>query len=175
MPDDVDMIIDGYNIMHADEDLESLMALDLEAARESLIAELSDFAAREGVKLELVFDAGGRVGALSREKKPGGLTVIYTAKNESADDYIEKTIYRSKRPVASLTVVTGDYAQQRIAQGAGVLRMPPREFLAQLRESRANLRQAAAPKAGKPRKSRLSDRLSDETLAALERLRKPQK
>jgi uncharacterized protein len=169
------MIVDAYNIMHADEDLESLMAKDLEAARESLIAELTDFCAREEQPLELVFDAGGRAGGISTEKRTAFLTITYTARGESADDYIERLIYKGRRPLASATVVTGDYAQQRIAQGAGVLRMAPREFLAMLQESRDELREQIAPEDRKRRKNRLSDRLPAETVAALERLRKQQK
>jgi predicted RNA-binding protein with PIN domain len=175
MTDQTVMIVDAYNIMHADVELESLMDKDLGAARESLIAELTDYCAREGQPLELVFDAGGRPGGISTEKRTTYLTITYTARGESADDYIERLIYKGHRPLASATVVTGDYAQQRIAQGAGVLRMAPREFLAKLQESREELREQIAPADRKRKKARLSDRLPAETVAALERLRKQQK
>jgi uncharacterized protein len=169
------LIVDAYNVMHADEGIAALMDDDLEAAREVLIARMSEYGEREGCSIEAVFDAGGREGGLSREKRSGRLTVTYTAKGQSADDYIEKLIYRSSGPTASTTVVTGDYAQQKIAQGAGVLRLPPREFLSQMEEAGRELREDISPTRGPRKRSKLSDRLSDETIAALERLRKPQK
>jgi predicted RNA-binding protein with PIN domain len=171
-----DYIIDAYNVMHADDELESLMGVDLEAARDSLIGLFSDFCAREGVHAELVFDAGGRPGGISRERVGSLLTVIYTAQGQSADDYIEKMVYKN-RPErgASRIVVTGDYAQQRIVQGAGLLRMSPREFLSMVAESKEEQDRRIAPEKAHPRKVRLADRLSDEKKSALERLKRQQK
>jgi predicted RNA-binding protein with PIN domain len=171
-----DFIIDGYNVMHADDELKSLMDADLEAARDSLTSLLSDFSAREGLRTELVFDAGGRPGGVSREKVGTLLTVTYTARGQSADDYIEKMAYKS-RPArgASRIVVTGDYAQQRIVQGAGLLRMSPREFLARVAESKDEQTRRIAPEGPHPRRVRLADRLSEEKILALERLKKQQK
>lgn len=171
-----DYIVDGYNLMHADETLEPLMDQDLEAARARLVALLSEFCAREDVRCELVFDAGGRPGGTSHETVGNRLTVTYSAHGESADDYIEKLVYQGKQSRGgSRIVVTGDYAQQRIVQGAGLLRMSPREFLARLVESKDELAEELSPEAARPRKVRLADRLSDEKLAALERLKRQQK
>ncbi|MHB8894291.1 MAG: NYN domain-containing protein [Candidatus Geothermincolia bacterium] len=175
MPDKPDMIIDAYNLMHADEEIERLMERDLEAARESLIASLCEYCAREEQEVQLVFDAGGRPGAATRERRTDLLTVVYTAAGQSADDYIEKLIYKSNRPYASTILVTGDYAQQRIAHGAGMVRMAPREFLERLRDSKDEWHREVAPRGGRPRKAKLADRLPEETVAALERLRKQQK
>ncbi len=170
------MIIDAYNLMHADDGIKALMEQDLEAARELLIAMLTDYCAAEDQRIDLVFDAGGRPGTATREKRSRALRVVYTAGGESADDYIEKLIYQARAPFASAIVVTGDYAQQRIAQGAGVIRMSPREFLSALRESKEELRRDIAPSGGgRRRKVRLSDRLPEDTVAALEHLRRQQK
>lgn len=169
------MIIDAYNVMHADARLEALMKDDLEAAREDIIATLSEFCAREGQELVLVFDAGGRKGSATREKVTDSLTVVYTASGQSADDYIERLIYKANRPFASTIVVTGDYAQQRIVQGAGVIRMAPRELLSRLDEASEELRKDIYPPSGRARRGKLADRLPEETLAALENLRRQQK
>jgi predicted RNA-binding protein with PIN domain len=71
--------------------------------------------------------------------------------------------------------VTGDYAQQRIVQGAGLLRMSPREFLSMVAESKEEQDRRIAPERAHPRKVRLADRLSDEKKSALERLKRQQK
>jgi len=164
-------IIDGYNLMHADEELASLMEEDLEAARGSLVREVSEFAAREGTRVRLVFDAGGRPGGAQTERHGAGLEVTYTAAGQSADAYIEKLAYQKPAAGGAVIVVTGDYAQQRIVSGAGLLRMSPREFFARLAESREGLRQAMRP--GRPggRKVRLADRISEDARSALERLK----
>jgi uncharacterized protein len=171
----VKLIVDAYNVMHADDEIAALMDSDLEAARELLISRLSEYCEREGCQAEAVFDAGAREGGLSRRKRGELLTVTYTAQGQSADDYIEKLIYQSAGPTASTTVVTGDYAQQKIAGGAGVLRLPPREFLSRMDESARDLREEIAPGRGPRKRSKLADRLPDDTVAALERLRRPQK
>lgn len=169
-------IIDGYNVMHADEALTSLMEQDLEAARDSLVRALSDFSASEGVRTELVFDAGRRQGGIASKQAGKWLTVTYTAQGQSADDYIEKLVYSGKQARGSTRiVVTGDYAQQRIVQGAGLLRMSPREFLSKITESKEDLSLQIAPEGPRRRKVRLADTLSDEKKAALERLKKQQK
>ena len=68
-------------------------------------------------------------------------------------------------------MVTGDYAQQRIAQGAGLLRMSPREFLARIAESREELQETARNDAPGRGKVRLGDRIPEDVRSALERLK----
>lgn len=103
------------------------------------------------------------------------MTVTFTAQGQSADDYIERLVYSSAGEVGALTVVTGDYAQQRIAAGAGVLRMPPPEFLERLAESKEELADTLAEEGRPRRRARLRDRLPEDTRAALERFRRQQK
>lgn len=57
MPDR--LIVDGYNLMYADEELKSLMREDLEVARDRLLALVEDYCAREERRALVVFDAGG--------------------------------------------------------------------------------------------------------------------
>jgi len=165
-------IIDAYNLMHADEQLEALMDQDLEAARASVIHEVSEFAVREATRIVLVFDAGGRPGAASTRKSGANLEITYTAGGQSADDFIEKLAYSRPGSAGAAIVVTGDYAQQRIVGGAGQLRMSPREFLARLDESRQELRDTAGKGGSSARKVRLGDRIPADVRSALERLKR---
>jgi hypothetical protein len=165
-------IIDAYNLMHADDELEALMEQNLEAARGAVIHEVSEFAAREDSRVVLVFDAGGRPGAATTEKAGANFEVTYTAQGQSADDFIEKLAYKKPKSAGTAIVVTGDYAQQRIAQGAGLLRMSPREFLARIAESREELNETARQGYQGRGKVRLGDRIPEDVRSALERLKR---
>lgn len=175
MHDKPEMIVDAYNVMHSDRKLEELMSRDLEAARDTFVASLVEYCAREGQELTLVFDAGGRKGSATSEKVTARVSVVYTAQGQSADDYIERLIYKGNRPFASAIVVTADYAEQRVAQGAGVVRMTPREFLESLGESRQELERDITPARRRSRGAKLADHLPEETRAALDNLRRQQK
>jgi predicted RNA-binding protein with PIN domain len=165
-------IIDAYNLMHADDELTALMDQDLEAARGAVIHEVSEFAAREATRVVLVFDAGGRPGAATTEKAGGNLEITYTAGGQSADAFIEKLAYAKPKSAGAAIVVTGDYAQQRIVGGAGLLRMSPREFLARLAESSEELRDTARKGGSSGRKVRVADRIPEDVRSALERLKR---
>ncbi len=173
MPDK--LIVDGYNLMHASDHLQALMRDDLEAAREKLLAEMEDYCAREGRTAEVVFDAGGRVGPASREERSRFLIVIYTREGQSADSYIEKMAYRTPAVAArSVLLVTGDYDQQKVAAGAGLLRMSSREFLLEMVDSREVSLEEARSRSKRGRRVNLSERLSEETKAALQRYKRHQ-
>jgi hypothetical protein len=173
MPDK--LIIDGYNLMYASDNLQALMRDDLEAAREKLLAEIEEYCARQGRTSEVVFDAGGRAGPASREKRSRFLIVIYTAKGQSADSYIEKLAYRTPAgPARSVLLVTGDYDQQKVAVGAGLLRMSSREFHLEMLDSREVSLEEARSRSKKGRRVNLSERLSEETKAALQRYKRHQ-
>jgi predicted RNA-binding protein with PIN domain len=90
--------------------------------------------------------------------------VIYSAPGESADDVIERLLSRLE---GSATVYTADFALQRTALARGSTRATPREFANLLDELPAVTRSPAVP-----RKSRLADRLSLETLHRLEEIRR---
>ena len=79
-----EIIVDGYNLIHAGEETRALARWDLESARERVIGDLAEFAALEDIKVEVVFDAGGSEGMENRFRPTPLLTVTYTGKGESA-------------------------------------------------------------------------------------------
>ncbi len=164
------LIVDGYNLIHADPELAALLDRDTEAARGKLVEVLIEHSAREGVEIELVFDAAGRDGPTNSERLTGGLTVTYTAKGESADAYIEKASYGSW-PAGSVAVVTGDYEQQKVAGGAGMLRISSREFEAEMRISREESGREAR-QGSSAWKVSVRDRLPGDVRVSLEKLKK---
>jgi hypothetical protein len=93
--------------------------------------------------------------------------VVYSAPGESADDVIERLLSRLE---SSATVYTADFALQRTALARGSTRATPGEFANLLDELPAVTRSPDSPNV--PRKSRLADRLSLETLRKLEEIRR---
>lgn len=169
------IIVDGYNLIYASERLESLLRDDFEAARETLVSDLALYCDREGCEMEVVFDAARTGGAASNEKRSRYLKVVYTAGGKSADSYIEGLIYNlPKNGVGAVTVVTGDYELQRIASGAGLLRMSSREFLEELCQSEERWRTELRGRGTHRRRVRLDERIPRDVRAALDRFRRKQ-
>lgn len=167
------LVIDGYNLIYADEALAPLMELSPESARDALVARLLDYAARLDVDIEVVFDAAGREGSAATEEVAGTVRVTYTASGRSADDYIERLVYERRHSRSgSWTVVTGDYAQQRVALGAGMLRMSSREFIQRMHEAERDSREASAREKKNAPRTTVGDAIDPLTKAALDRLRK---
>lgn len=176
-------LIDGYNLINADQQLAGLFETDLEAARETLIRALAEFSASRSEPVEVVFDAAGRPEPAASEERQPNLKVTFTAAGQSADAYIEaaaKGLKRGKTPPpqpsplngeGAVVVVTSDYEQQKIALGSGLLRMSSREFLGEMREARSEVKDAREAGAGGRGKVRLENRLPDEVRDSLIRLK----
>jgi predicted RNA-binding protein with PIN domain len=118
-----------------------------------------------GRKIVVVFDAQRSPESEGMELRAGGaVRVIYSAPGESADDLIERLLSNLDGPA---TVYTADFALQRTALARGVARATPREFADLLDELPTVTRSPETPQP-----SRISDRLSPETLRKLEEIRR---
>ncbi len=125
------LLIDGYNIVFAWEDLRELAIKDIMAARDKLIDMLVDFAGFRKEHVILVFDAYKVRGGRGEVMRVGGIDVIYTKEAETADLYIEKAAHElSKR--YKVTVATSDAVEQVIIYGAGAYRMSAQNLLEEL-------------------------------------------
>jgi predicted RNA-binding protein with PIN domain len=170
------LIIDGYNLIYASKELEALIRESMETAREKLIAEIEDYCLREEREAELVFDGAGSKGPSITEERSGFLKVTFTAEGQSADSYIEKLAYdKGGDRSGEVLLITGDYHQQKVAAGAGLLRMSSREFLLELEESRGKVKEERRRRSPGKWKVPLEDRIPGETKAGLERMRKPRR
>ncbi len=149
------------------------MREDIEAAREKLIAELDEYCFREERTAEVVFDGAGSKGPATSQERSRFLKVTFTGEGESADSYIEKLAYeKSGSRTGKALLITGDYHQQKVAAGAGLLRMSSREFLLELEESRARAAEELRRRTTRKWRVPLEGRLPGEIRAGLERLRK---
>ncbi len=116
------LLVDGYNIIFAWEDLKELSEINLEAARGKLMDALSNLQGALGCTLILVFDAY-RVEGGSREIfRYHNIHVVYTKEAETADQYIEKTVHELGRKYR-VTVATSDGLEQVIIMGQGANRL----------------------------------------------------
>ena len=116
------LLVDGYNIIFAWEELDSLAQRDIGAARGKLMDILSNYQGYRNCTLILVFDAYKVEGNPGEVTKYHNIHVVYTKEAETADQYIEKTVRRIAKN-ADVTVATSDALEQVIILGAGARRM----------------------------------------------------
>ena len=88
----------------------------------------------------MVFDGYKVKGNPGTQMKQAGLDVVYTKEAETADRFIEKTIYELGRKY-KITVVTSDRPVQMAAMGDGAVRMSAREFYQEVMAVSAEIRQ----------------------------------
>lgn len=129
-------VIDGYNVIFAWEDLAELAKVNIDSAREALIDVLENYMGYKNIDVVLVFDGyklAGNPGTKTSYQKisdnAGELQVVYTHEAQTADRFIEKTVYELGRK-RQITVVTSDRPVQMAALGDGAARMSAREFYA---------------------------------------------
>ncbi len=125
------VIIDGYNLIFQWEYLSGLAKDNLETARQTLIDLIANYAAFTRTKVTLVFDAYMVTPNLGKTETHDGFTVVYTAKNQTADAYIERLVHELG-PDYRIRVVTSDELVQVSALHAGTSRMSSREFTGEL-------------------------------------------
>jgi len=157
------LILDAYNVIGALDRYRD--ADDFDAARDLLITDALKAAGWTGRTIIVVFDAHRAPDPRREEPRAGGaVRLVYSARGESADDEIERLLARLE---GSATVYTADFALQRTALARGSTRATPNEFANLLDELPAISRNPNVP-----RRSRIADRLSEETLRKLEEIRR---
>lgn len=119
------LLVDGYNIIHAWDDLKRLAAQDLDGARLRLMDILSNYQGWRKCHVILVFDAYRVKGNPGSVEKYHNIHVVYTKEAETADMYIEKTTYEIARE-HRVRVATSDGLEQVIILGHGAQRMSAR-------------------------------------------------
>lgn len=116
------LLVDGYNIIFAWEELKELAQEDIKAARDALMDVLCNYQGYRKCTLILVFDAYKVDGGPGEVLKYHNIYVVYTKEAETADQYIEKTVRRIGRK-HDVTVATSDALEQVIILGQGAHRM----------------------------------------------------
>ena len=125
------VIIDGYNVIYAWDNLRELADFSLEKARETLMDLLSNYVAYTKNEVVLVFDAYRVREGVGSDFVHDNYRVVYTMEDQTADAYIEKMMFELG-PDYDVRVVTGDRLVQFSAVHAGILRVTAAEFLAEV-------------------------------------------
>jgi ribosomal protection tetracycline resistance protein len=121
------LLVDGYNVLHAWEDLAHLAQENLETARLRLADILCNYQGYCKCEVILVFDAYRVKGGLGEVLSYHNIRIVYTKEAETADSYIERATHELGKQ-HRVRVVTSDGAVQFIILGNGALRVSARAF-----------------------------------------------
>lgn len=132
------LLVDGYNIIFAWDDLKELAKTDLDAARQSLMDTLCNYQGWKGCHVILVYDAYKVRGGRRSVEKYHNIHVVYTQEAETADMYIEKASYEISKK-NRVRVATSDGLEQMIILGHGALRVSARMFRQEVDEANASI------------------------------------
>ena len=134
------LIVDGYNIIFAWEELAEAAKSDLEAARRQLLDLLSSYAGYKKCYLVVVFDGWKVKGNPGEKNRFNNISVVYTKENETADAYIEALAAEIGNNYA-VKVATSDALVQLSSLRSGVLRMSARELKQTIQDAREEMKQ----------------------------------
>ena len=120
------VLIDGYNQIFGWDAFKNLEDKDVSSARDQLIDWVSNYQGYRNCRVILVFDAYRIKDSESRNYKRGGLEIVYTKYNQTADSYIERLVSELKNDY-QLTVASSDGLIQNSILAQGCQRMSARE------------------------------------------------
>lgn len=126
------LLVDGYNIIFAWQELKELADINIDSARDKLIEKLANYQGYKGCKLILVFDAYKVKGGKENVIKQGDMWIVYTKEAETADRYIAKASLELTGK-GLVRVATSDALIQMIIFGSGAVRTSARELEAEVK------------------------------------------
>ena len=132
------LLVDGYNIIYAWEDLKKLAAVNMDAARHTLMDILSNYQGFRKCVLILVFDAYQVQRSVCDVERYHNIYVVYTKEAETADMYIERTTYEIGRH-RRVRVATSDGMEQLIILGHGAMRISARAFREEVEQAKIQI------------------------------------
>ena len=144
------LLVDGYNVIFAWEELNELAKASIDAARNKLMDILSNYQGFTGCTLILVFDAYKVKGSQGEVQKYHNIYVVYTKEAETADQYIEKTTHEIGRKY-KVTVATSDALEQVIVMGQGAYRISARDFYEEVERTEKQIREINEQQHGEKR------------------------
>lgn len=133
------LLVDGYNMIFAWEELKELAKENIDSARSRLMDIMCNYQGFKECHLILVFDAYKVVGFPGEMQKYHNIHVVYTKEAETADQYIEKLTYKIGKK-HHVTVATSDCLIQLIIMGQGCARMSAAELKAEVEEVNQQIR-----------------------------------
>lgn len=134
------LLVDGYNIIFAWQDLKELAEINIDAARDRLADMLCNYQGYQKCHVILVFDAY-RVKNHAETVTPyHNIHIVYTKEAETADNYIARTAARMEGQY-KVTVATSDALVQMIIWGKGAVRLSAQGLLEEMQKLSASLQE----------------------------------
>lgn len=163
------LLVDGYNVIFAWEDLKELAKVNIEGARNKLMDVLCNYQGFKKCNLILVFDAYKVQGQELGVQKYHNIYVVYTKEAETADQYIEKVVHEIGRKY-HVTVATSDNVEQVVTLGQGGKLLSARELRTEVEEVQRQIREEYLNRPQKG-KNYLFDYLDEEIYGQMEEVR----
>jgi hypothetical protein len=152
------LVVDGYNLLHADPGYVAAADIDIDGARRMLVDDVAVFA-QGRYRAIVVFDGGGVAPHM-----PSWVSIEWSGRGE-ADTIVESLAFSARAEGRPCVVVTADRATRDAVFGRGVDVVSSRTMLEHLAESDVETREEA----GRLRRVTLADRIDPATRAVLER------
>ena len=121
------ILVDGYNIIFAWEELKQLAEINLDGARGRLLDILCNYQGIKKCELIAVFDAYRVQGHPTEFFDYHNIHVVYTKEAETADRYIERFAHENSKKY-DITVATSDGLEQIIIRGQGCKLLSARDL-----------------------------------------------
>lgn len=163
------LIVDGYNMIGAWKELRPLRETNFEEARNRLLEQMAEYKAALGQRVIVVFDAH-LVPGVQQTYVQNAVEIIYTRKNETADECIEKLTNELKGRKIQIYVATSDMTEQNVIFGNGALRKSARELEIEMEIIKTGITQKVKGTHEEKPKSRIQ--LSEEVELAFEKWRR---
>ncbi len=163
------LLVDGYNIIFAWEELRELAETNIDGARGKLMDILSNYQGVKKCTVILVFDAYKLEGFPGEVQRYHNIYVVYTKEAETADQYIEKTAHEIGRKY-HVTVATSDGTEQVIIRGQGCSLLSAKELREEVELVNRELRKEYLNRPGHDR-NYLFDWLDEGTAKKMEEVR----
>jgi len=163
------LVIDGYNVINAWNDIFDMKKDPLEECRNKLLNILSNYQGYRNNFIIVVFDAHLVKGSQEKVDFFDNLTVIFTKENETADNYIERFVHKMGN-IHTIRVVTSDYLEQTIVLSNGGVRMSPRELKDEINQAARNTGESYISKM--ERVNTVISKIKPELLIELEKFRR---
>ena len=134
------LLVDGYNVIFAWQQLNELAQTNIDSARGRLMDILCDYQGSKGCHLIVVFDAYRVKGHPTEITDYHNIHVVYTKEAETADQFIEKFAHTHGRRY-DITVATSDGLEQIIIRGQGCHLLSARDFEKEVQHMQQRVRQ----------------------------------
>lgn len=163
------LLVDGYNVIFAWDELKELAKDSIEAARDRLMDILCNYQGYKKCTVILVFDAYRVEGPYLEIQKYHNIHVVFTKEAETADQYIEKVVHEVARKYR-VTVVTSDGVEQVVTVGQGASLISSREFYEEVEIMKKELREEYLER-HQGGKNYLFDHMDEELVKRMEKIR----